>query len=99
MTKNVLRKKRHRNNLSLKCPKCPATLSSHHHLERHLNAHENQMGKFECGFCEKKFEIKHRYQVTPLHSYPKHENIIREQKPRPIDIFSKSLFTSITDAP
>ena len=64
MTKNVLRKKRHRNNLSLKCPKCPATLSSHHHLERHLNAHENQMGKFECGFCEKKFEIKHRYQVT-----------------------------------
>ena len=95
MTKNVLRKKRHRNNLSLKCPKCPATLSSHHHLERHLNAHENQMGKFECGFCEKKFEIKHRYQVTPLHSYPKHENI----KPRPIDIFSKSLFISITDAP
>ena len=60
----MFRKKRHRNNLCLRCPVCPATLSSHHHLERHINAHENQMGKFECKFCGKKFEIKHRYQVS-----------------------------------
>ena len=59
----MFRKKRHRNNLCLRCPVCPATLSSHHHLERHINAHENQMGKFECKFCGKNFEIKHRYQV------------------------------------
>ena len=60
----MFRKKRHRNNLCLRCPICPATLSSHHHLERHINAHENQMGKFECKFCDKTFEIKHRYQVS-----------------------------------
>ena len=66
----MFRKKRHRNNLCLRCPVCPATLSSHHHLERHINAHENQMGKFECKFCGKKFEIKHRYQVRfkPKHN-------------------------------
>ena len=45
------------------CPQCSAKLSSKHHYQRHLRAHENNVGHFSCDFCEKTFSSRRKFLV------------------------------------
>ena len=48
---------------SLQCPQCNAKLSTRHHFQRHLQAHEKNAGNFECDFCGKTFFQRRKYLV------------------------------------
>ena len=43
------------------CPVCPAQLTSAHHYQRHLAAHQKSQGSFNCERCGKSFENRRKY--------------------------------------
>ena len=47
----------------LQCPQCNAKLTTRHHYQRHLQAHEKNAGNFECDFCGKTFSQRRKYLV------------------------------------
>ena len=51
------------NHGSLQCPQCNAKLSTRHHYQRHLQAHDKNAGNFECDFCGKTFSQRRKYLV------------------------------------
>jgi len=47
----------------ISCPQCPAQLSSTFHYQRHIRAHEKNLGSFQCGYCAKIFPSRRKYSV------------------------------------
>ena len=43
------------------CPECPAQLTSKHHYQRHVEAHQKNQGSFHCEACGKTFENRRKF--------------------------------------